>query len=68
MTDVAENRNYALYETIGINVARLVFLAVFFAAWEYIAHNRIVNPIFIGIPSEIAKFLWNGPIRRIQPD
>ncbi|WP_081964003.1 ABC transporter permease [Hoeflea sp. BAL378] len=60
MTDAAENRNFALYETLVINAARLVFLAVFFAAWEYIARNRIVNPLFIGIPTEIAKFLWIG--------
>lgn len=47
-------------ENIAIGIARLIFLVVLFGAWEYVSRNRIVDPIFIGTPSEIAKFLWNG--------
>jgi NitT/TauT family transport system permease protein len=47
-------------ENVVISVSRLIFLAAFLAIWEYVARERIIDPIFIGTPSEIAKFLWNG--------
>jgi len=60
MNNTTEGHNYPLYESIAINFARLLFLAVFFVAWEYVARNKIIDPLFIGIPTEIGKFLWNG--------
>ncbi|MBW3096436.1 ABC transporter permease [Pseudohoeflea coraliihabitans] len=60
MSQAAKDRNYELYETIVVNVARIVFLAVFFMLWEYVAQNRIIDPLFIGVPSKIALFLWKG--------
>lgn len=60
MTDIAKDAKDARNETISINVARLVFLAVFFGLWQYVAVNRIIDPLFIGTPSEIAAYLWNG--------
>jgi len=59
MSDVATTR-YRLAENTIIAISRLVFLAVFFGIWEYVSQNHIINPIFIGTPSEIVKFLWNG--------
>lgn len=47
-------------DNVVIGIARVIFLAVLFGVWEYVARTRIVNPIFIGTPSEIVKFLWNG--------
>lgn len=41
-------------------IARIVVLVIFGAAWEYVARNKIINPLFIGIPSEILQFLWEG--------
>jgi len=52
--------NFERFETIALVIARIVFLALFFLGWEYVARNKIVDPLFIGVPSQIAKFLWNG--------
>lgn len=60
MSNSSTTPNFERYETVALIVARIVFVAVFFLAWEYIARNRIVDPLFIGVPSQIAKFLWNG--------
>lgn len=59
MSDAAVTR-YRLTENTIIAISRVVFLAVFFGIWEYVSQNKIINPIFIGTPSEVIKFLWNG--------
>jgi NitT/TauT family transport system permease protein len=51
---------FGLAENTVIGLSRLLFLAVFFGIWEYVSRERIIDPIFIGTPSEIVKFLWNG--------
>jgi NitT/TauT family transport system permease protein len=43
-----------------IAVVRLALLGVFCAAWEWISIKGIVNPIFIGRPTLIARFLFEG--------
>jgi NitT/TauT family transport system permease protein len=52
--------NFARFELLAIATARIAFLAIFFLIWEYVARNKIVDPLFIGTPSQIVKFLWNG--------
>lgn len=52
--------HFQRFELVAIAAARIAFLAVFFLAWEYVARNKIVDPLFIGVPSQIVKFLWNG--------
>ena len=39
-------------------VARIVFLAVFFFLWEMVADAKLIDPILIGKPSGIARYLW----------
>jgi NitT/TauT family transport system permease protein len=38
--------------------ARIVFLAVFFYLWERAADTKFIDPILIGRPSGIVKFMW----------
>ena len=38
--------------------ARLVFLAVFFAFWEWAANTKLIDPILIGKPTGIVLYLW----------
>lgn len=40
-------------------IGRVLLLAIFFAAWEYLASRKLVDPIMIGRPSGIARFFWN---------
>ncbi|WP_081740036.1 ABC transporter permease [Afipia sp. P52-10] len=40
-------------------VARIVFLAAFFALWEWVADAKLIDPILIGKPSGIAQYLWD---------
>lgn len=40
-------------------VARVAFLAVFFVFWEYVADAKWIDPILIGKPSGIARFLYD---------
>lgn len=60
MSNQKDLGKFDFYEIVAMNLARLLFLAVFFSVWEYLSRNRIINPLFIGIPTEIAKFLWVG--------
>ena len=60
MTSAPRQKHYQLTENMIIGISRIVFLAVFFGVWEYVARTELINPIFIGTPSEIAKFLWVG--------
>lgn len=60
MTAVPRQKSYWYTENAIIGILRLAFLVVFFGIWEYVARTKLINPIFIGIPSEIAKFLWTG--------
>ena len=39
---------------------RLVSLAVLIAVWEWAAREALINPLFIGTPSRIVVFFWNG--------
>ncbi|WP_428664584.1 ABC transporter permease [Reyranella sp.] len=41
-------------------LGRIVILAAFFALWEYAATHRWIDPILIGAPTGIARFLWEG--------
>lgn len=41
-----------------IYVWQLIAVLLFGLAWEYIARNQIVNPLFIGTPSKILRFFW----------
>src|SRR6478735_238532 len=34
---------------------RLIMFAVVCIVWEYVARNRIMNPVFIGMPTEIFR-------------
>lgn len=45
---------------IKIWIARIVTILVLGAAWEYVARNKIVDPMFIGVPSQILQFFWDG--------
>jgi NitT/TauT family transport system permease protein len=40
-------------------VGRLVVLVTILGAWEYVAAFRLVDPLLIGRPSEIAKYFWH---------
>jgi NitT/TauT family transport system permease protein len=42
--------------------ARIVFLAVFFYLWERAADTKFIDPILIGKPSGIVKFMWDEVI------
>jgi NitT/TauT family transport system permease protein len=44
----------------AIWIGRLVILGLFFAAWEKVSDLRLIDPILIGAPSGIARFLWDG--------
>ena len=52
------NDNLRLSPTM-IWVARIVFLAVFFFLWEMVADAKLIDPILIGKPSGIARYLWD---------
>ncbi len=54
------DERFRLSEDSLISIARFVFLVIFFGAWEYVARMRYIDPLFIGIPSEIANYLWLG--------
>ena len=41
-------------------LGRLLILALFFAAWERVSDLGLINPILIGQPTGIARFLWEG--------
>jgi NitT/TauT family transport system permease protein len=41
-------------------VARLLFLAVLLAIWQGVSVTKSIDPIFIGDPIGIAKFLYDG--------
>ena len=43
---------------IAATVGRFLLLAAFFAAWEYAAAQKMVDPIMTGRPSGIARYLW----------
>lgn len=60
MSKSGSEPNYERYEMLVMAAARIVFLILFFGLWEYVARSRIVDPLFIGVPSQIVKFLWNG--------
>jgi NitT/TauT family transport system permease protein len=52
------NDNLRLSPTM-IWVARIVFLAAFFFLWEMVADAKLIDPILIGKPSGIARYLWD---------
>src|SRR5258705_7897246 len=41
-------------------IGRLVFLGVLLAIWQGISATKSIDPIFIGDPIGIAKFLYDG--------
>lgn len=41
-------------------IGRIVILALIFAAWEKISDLKLIDPILIGTPTGIARFLWEG--------
>jgi len=41
-------------------LSRLISLAVLVAVWEWTAREAMINPLFIGTPSRILVFFWNG--------
>lgn len=43
-----------------IAIIRFVFLVGLCMVWEYVSLNEIVNPIFIGRPTQIALYLFDG--------
>ncbi len=43
---------------ISIWIWQFSALILFALAWEYVARNEIVDPLFIGTPSKILKFFW----------
>ena len=51
------NDNLRLSPTM-IWVARIAFLAAFFFLWEMVADAKLIDPILIGKPSGIARYLW----------
>lgn len=57
----ASTRHVSGHGTIIIIwVARCVFAAIFVVAWQVVATKKVINPLFIGVPSEIAKYFWDG--------
>lgn len=58
----AGGRLAAVVERIdpGIQLGRVAFAAAFLLLWEWVAATGIVNPIFIGRPSESWQFLVDG--------
>ena len=40
--------------------AQLIALALFLALWEWLAHAKIIEPLFIGQPSGIARYLYQA--------
>jgi len=41
-------------------LGRLLILAAFFFAWEKASDLKLIDPILIGQPTGIARFLWEG--------
>src|SRR5262249_36950225 len=41
-------------------IGRILILALIFAAWEKISDLKLIDPILIGTPTGIARFLWDG--------
>lgn len=39
-------------------IGRIIILAVFFAAWERAAATKFIDPILIGRPTGIVKYMW----------
>jgi NitT/TauT family transport system permease protein len=37
---------------------RLIILAIFFALWEWVSNVKIIDPLLIGRPSGIFRYLW----------
>jgi NitT/TauT family transport system permease protein len=40
-------------------IGRLLILLTFFGLWEWVAATRLINPVLIGRPTEVFKFLFN---------
>jgi NitT/TauT family transport system permease protein len=43
-------------------IGRLVILATILGAWEYVAASKLIDPLLIGRPSEIARYLWHETV------
>lgn len=41
-------------------LGRLLILAAIFFAWEKVSELKLIDPILIGTPTGIARFLWEG--------
>lgn len=41
-------------------LGRLLILAAIFFAWEKVSELKLIDPILIGAPTGIARFLWEG--------
>jgi len=40
--------------------ARLLIIAVVVGAWQWSSESHLVNPLFVGRPTDIAMSFWNG--------
>jgi NitT/TauT family transport system permease protein len=49
-----------LFQKTPMWVARLLFLAALLAIWQGVSVTKSIDPIFIGDPIGIAKFLYDG--------
>lgn len=45
---------------LGVFLAQILALAVFFALWEWVARTRWIDPLFIGQPTKIFAFLYEA--------
>ena len=50
--------NEITWSPLQIWLTRLSVLAVFFGVWEWASYARWIDPILIGAPSGVAKYLW----------
>ncbi len=46
--------------SMALWIARIIFVVVLGAIWQYLAKREIIPPLFIGTPSQILEFFWEG--------
>lgn len=50
----------ATRERWSVLAMQVVALAVFLLLWEWVSAIRFIDPLFIGRPSGVARYLWNA--------
>ncbi|MCC5859681.1 MAG: ABC transporter permease [Ectothiorhodospiraceae bacterium] len=56
------NQRWMKGDGLYVLIAQVVALALFLFLWEWASRERIIDPIFIGQPTKIFAYLYNGTL------